>query len=126
LELALETTPLLDGGDDQALGDRQREILAERLIALPGERREITAFLQAIDQAGGAQDEVDKELAHVHPTWTEAQVVSHRAALIGRLRDLQVIDVSTDAGITAVEPGPANAKFRDQLRAMEALEDRTV
>ncbi len=126
LELALETTPLLDSGDDQPLSDRQREILAERLLTLPGERREITAFLQAVDKRGGVQDEVDKELAHAHPAWTEAQVVSHRAALIGRLRDLQVIDVSTDAGITVIEPGPANTKFRDQLRATEAPEDRTV
>jgi hypothetical protein len=126
LELALETTPLLDGGDDQPLSNRQREILAERLLTLPGERREITAFLQAIDKTGGAQDEVDKELAHAHPTWTEAQVVSHRAALIGRLRDLQVIDVSTDAALTVIEPGPANTKFRDQLRATKAPEDRTM
>jgi hypothetical protein len=126
LELALESTPLLDAGDDQPLSDRQREILAERLLALQGERREITEFLQAIDKTGGAQEEVDKELAREHPTWTEASVVSHRAALIGRLRDLQVIDVSTETGITVIEPGPANAKFRDQLRATTALEDRTV
>jgi hypothetical protein len=126
LELALETTPLLDGQDDQPLSDRQREILSERLLTLPGERREITAFLQAIDKTGGEQDEVDKELTHAHPTWTEAQVVSHRAALIGRLRDLQIIDVRTDAGITVIEPGPANSKFRDQIRATETLEDRTV
>jgi hypothetical protein len=124
LALAREMTPLLDGEGDEPFGDRQREILAECLIALPGERREIAAFLQAIAKTGGVQDDVDKEIAHAHPGWTEAQVVSHRAALIGRLRDLKVIDVTTDAGTTIIEPGPADAGFRGQLRATEALDNR--
>ncbi len=120
-ELAQELTPLLDGGDGEVLGRRQREIIASRLLSLPGERREIASFLRAVDETGGMQDQVDKQVAHAHPAWSEAQAVSHRAAMIGRLRDLQVLDVTTNANsATVIVPGPADAKFRDQLRAAEA------
>jgi hypothetical protein len=40
------------------------------------------------------QTEVDRLIGAAHPGWTEAQVVSHRAALIGRLRDLGMVDVT--------------------------------
>ena len=97
VELATALIPALDGGGIELLGTEHREVLAHQLLALPGEKAEIAAFLDAVDDSDGVQDDVDKRVAHDHKQWTEAQVVSHRAAMLGRLRDLGVLDVDPDA-----------------------------
>ena len=90
--------PAIDepGGVD-LLSIDHREILAHALVAIPNELVEIRHFLIAVEQSSGAQDEVDKRLDADHD-WTEAQVVSHRAAMVGRLRDIQVVDVEVFPG----------------------------
>jgi len=77
----------------ELLNEEHMQILAQAITNMPGERAEIELFLGAIERASGSQDEVDKELAQVHEDWSEAQVVSHRAAMVGRLRDIRVIEV---------------------------------
>ena len=72
-----------------------RDILARAIVDIPDELLEIQRFLAAVERSSGLQDDVDRQLAADHAQWTEAQVVSHRAALVGRLRDLQVIDVDS-------------------------------
>lgn len=114
--LATGTIPVLDDDSDDVLLEPQRTVLAERLVSLPGERAEIMAFLDAVDATGGAQDEVDKHVGHRHPQWTDAQLVSNRAAMIGRLRDLLVVDVDPQPGAkTVIVPGPAHQRFRELL-----------
>lgn len=102
---------------------RQRELISEAVVRIPGERSEITQFVGALQETRGVQDDIDRELAKCHTSWSEAQVVSHRAAMVGRLRDLEVIDV---------EPGPktiiiegSNFKFfTDLLTTSQGLEGR--
>lgn len=114
--LATGTIPVLDDDSDDLLLEPHRTVLAERLVSLPGERAEIMAFLDAVDATGGAQDEVDKHVGHRHPQWTDAQLVSSRAAMIGRLRDLLVVDVDPQPGAkTLIVPGPAHQSFRELL-----------
>lgn len=92
-----------DGGVD-VLSDAHRSILSEAIVQIPGESIEIRQFLDALDAGCGLQDDVDQKLQAGHHTWSEAQVVSHRAAMVGRLRDLDVIDVETlpEAKVTIV------------------------
>jgi len=109
------TVPAIDepGGVDLLIDDH-RAILADALAELPGERVEIEKFLVAVNRSSGAQDAVDKQLASEHEDWSEAQVVSHRAAMVGRLRDLQVIDID------ALPNGKARlfpARFFDKFTA---------
>jgi hypothetical protein len=93
-EFASAASPAIDDADGvDLLSDEHRKILSEAIIRIPGEFAEIKQFLEAMKNVSGSQDEMDKELGVVHKGWSEAQVVSHRAAMVGRLRDLLVIDV---------------------------------
>ncbi|MHB8555834.1 MAG: hypothetical protein ACYDCB_09305, partial [Candidatus Dormibacteria bacterium] len=94
---ATAPSPAIDESDGvDLLGYEHRHLLAEAIIHIPGEFVEIKQFLAAVENASGSQDGIDKELGVLHQSWSEAQVVSHRAAIVGRLRDLAVIDVITD------------------------------
>lgn len=116
VELATAVTPAIDGDGIELLGEHHRSVLARQLLALPGERAEIAAFLEAVDQSDGSQDDVDKRVAHAHKQWSEAQVVSHRAAMLGRLRDLDVLEIDPDAGDeTRLIAGPGAEDFRSLL-----------
>lgn len=105
-----------DSGGVDLLGDDHRRLLSEAIVRIPGELAEIKQFLAAVDNTSGSQDEIDKELGVLHQTWSEAQVVSHRAAIVGRLRDLTVIDVETDPK-TIIVPGVGHAAFTKLLSA---------
>ncbi len=79
-------SPAIDQpGQVDLLSRDHQNILSEAIIRMPGEVLEIKEFLDAMERASGSQDEVDKNLGVAHPGWSEAQVVSHRAAMVGRL-----------------------------------------
>jgi hypothetical protein len=119
LEIAADKTPLLgETGDDSLLSDRQCELFREALLSLPGERSELRLFLDAIAKSGGDQAGVDDLIQQAHPTWTGAQVISHRAAMIGRLRDVGLVDaMAGQAGhevLVVLEPH--SKSFREALK----------
>ena len=94
--MAIERIPVLDDADGiDLLTDQLRRLLAESLTHIDGEVKEIRLFLDAMTQVHGVQDGIDRCLSKAHDDWSDAQVVSHRAAMIGRLRDLAVVDVET-------------------------------
>ncbi|MDQ3728777.1 MAG: hypothetical protein M3355_04235 [Actinomycetota bacterium] len=99
--LGATKTPLLDA-DDGLLATEQQAALRGALLANVSERHEIASFLAAVTATGGIQSLVDASISESHQTWSEAQVVAHRAALTGRLRDIDVIDIGIDD--TANEP----------------------
>ena len=118
LDIALEKTPLLgEIGDGGVLSDRQCDLFREALLSLPGERWELQLFLEALQKSGGEQVGIDELIHQAHSTWTEAQVIAHRAAMIGRLRDVGVIDVvpggSGDGTLAMVESHSKD--FREAL-----------
>lgn len=114
---ACSTSPAIDDPDGvDLLGSDQRKILSKAIIHIPGELIEINQFLAAVERASGSQDAVDKELGFSHHSWSEAQVVSHRAAMVGRLRDLAVIDVETGPK-TIIVHGTGHAEFMEHLSA---------
>jgi hypothetical protein len=94
IELAGEKTPVLGEGGDGLLSARQQELLQEGLSRMSGERQELALFFQSVRLGRGVQNDVDRMILEAHDGWTEAQVVSHRAALVGRLRDLGLVEVS--------------------------------
>jgi hypothetical protein len=96
LAIAGAKTPMLGEVDGELLlSERQCELFREALLALPGEREELRVFFRGVAGGGGGQGAIDRIVQQAHPAWTEAQVVSHRAAMVGRLRDVGVIDVTT-------------------------------
>ena len=116
-EFAIAESPAIDesGGVD-LFSDVHRSLLAAAIVHIPGEVVELKQFLTAVDSASGVQDGLDRKLAALHQTWSEAQVVSHRAAIVGRLRDLAVIDLETDQR-SMIVPGVGYAAFIDLLSA---------
>lgn len=114
---ALVATEAIPAVDEVAAIDlftgRQRQIVSEAVVRIPGERAEIVLFIEALRDTEGVQDDIDKKLAKCHSAWTEAQVVSHRAAMVGRLRDLEIIDVQPGPKTIIVEG--ANLQFFNNL-----------
>jgi len=103
----------------ELLSRDHREILAQALMVIPDELVEIQRFLSALMQSSGAPDEIDRLIAADHK-WSDAQVVSHRAAMVGRLRDLQVVDVEV------LPAGRAQIVRASQFEDFGALVSRTM
>jgi hypothetical protein len=102
--IAGEVIPAIDlQGEVDLMTPALRRLFSESIVQIPGEVEEIRMFLQAVAEVQGAQDQVDLQISASHPNWSEAQVVSHRAAMIGRLRDLAVIDVETQPRTRIIE-----------------------
>lgn len=98
--LALAPSPLLDGAPGETLSDEEREIFVEQIHRAPGERQAVREFLELILRANGSQPSVDEMLAALHPAWSENRTIAQRAALIGRLGELRMLD-ATGRGTSA-------------------------
>jgi hypothetical protein len=96
LELARAPSPLLEECSGWTLGTEQQAILRRCILAMPGELMEVAFFLKALGRAGGSSEEIDRSAQERHPEWTANRLVAHRAALIGRLRELGVIELVPD------------------------------
>jgi hypothetical protein len=92
-ELAMAPNPLLGETSGRVLGTDQQKILAEALVHTPGERGEVAAFARAVSKSGGRQADVDRRMQDLHADWSLNRVVSNRAAMLGRLRDLDLVTV---------------------------------
>ena len=116
---ATALSPAIDESTGVALlSDQHRDLLAEAVVHIPGELLEVDHFLSAVERTSGFQDDIDKALGVRHNAWSEAQVVSHRAAIVGRLRDLAVIDIETDPK-TVIVPGPRHTAFLKLISAAQ-------
>jgi hypothetical protein len=92
-ELAMAPNPLLGETSGRVLGAEQQQILASALVQAPGERAAAAAFVEAVSKSGGRQADVDRLMQKLHADWSENRVVSNRAAMLGRLRDLDLVTV---------------------------------
>ena len=116
VRFALLPIPSIDEPGEMILTEAHQDILASAIAGFPAERKEVAAFLAAVERNNGDQDAVDLELRNDHAAWTDAQVVSHRAAMIGRLRDLGAVDVNAmPAGKSRVVAGPRSTQMRRLL-----------
>ena len=99
-ELASAPSPVLDGGEGTLSSDEIR-ILRERLVHAPPEQRAVAEFVEAVKRAGGAQPRIDELLGAWHSDWSADQAAAQRSAMIGRLEELGMVEV-TGRGTKAV------------------------
>lgn len=92
-ELAAAISPVLDGGEG-TLSTAEAEIFRHRLLEAPPERAAISEFLGAVRRAAGAQPRIDELLATWRTDWSADQAAAQRSAMIGRLEELGVLDVT--------------------------------
>jgi len=111
--LATAPSPTLDGAEGLTFSMEEAAILRRQVLDAPGEREAVREFLQIVKRAAGSQLRIDELLAARYPDWTETLTVAHRSALIGRLSDLDVVEVTGR--------GP-NAKLRLLAHAEEFWE----
>ena len=93
-ELAQSPNPVLDQepAGEQILSDPERTLLARALASNPTELDAILSFSETINSAEGLQSAVDRDLMTTRD-WSHDQAAAYRAAMIGRLHDLELAHV---------------------------------
>lgn len=92
--LAIAPSPLMDGADGVTLSREEAAILLGCVLRAPGERDAVTEFLQTVKRAAGHQPRIDELLAARYPDWTETLTIAHRSALIGRVSELGLLEIT--------------------------------
>jgi hypothetical protein len=92
--MASAPNPVLDGTEESGvLGNEEREFFLEAIRGNAAEVAAVAEFGDLVDLVAGEQQAVDARLQKLHTGWSQAQAVSHRAAMIGRLSDLALAEV---------------------------------
>lgn len=90
-QLAMMPSPILGECDGETLSSLEAELLTKLLLAVPRERSVVREFLALVRRAGGVQARLDELMAARESAKSADLVVAERAALVGRLVDLQLI-----------------------------------
>jgi hypothetical protein len=90
--LGVEASPLLGECEGSTLSEAERRLFLRRIAASPGEEHAIREVLRIIKRAAGNQQRVDELVSLAHTDWTPTLAVSHRAAIVGRTRELGLVD----------------------------------
>ena len=112
--LALAPNPLIgeEHEGEGTMSPEQRTQLRHLLRSgSKGELEEVQTFVEAVAD-GRSQESVDAVIRSRHPAWTENHIQAHRAALVGRLRELDVVLVDGRGGDAWMSPGPAANEFK--------------
>lgn len=91
---AVAPNPILDQRSvraQQVLSDEERGILVRALAGNVEESEAIRDFERLVRATGGEQTALDAALQEANG-WSSAQAVAHRAAMLGRLRDMGVAE----------------------------------
>lgn len=91
--LGIEASPLLGECEGSTLSDAERKIFLRRIANSPGESQAIREVLRTIKRAAGNQQRVDELISLAHADWTPTFAISHRAAIVGRTRELGLVDL---------------------------------
>ncbi len=91
-ELAGALSPLTHAGE-RTLSADEIEIFARRLRAATDEAMAIGEFLGSVRHVAGVQTNLDALLATRHPDWSANRASAERAAMLGRLGELGVLEV---------------------------------
>jgi hypothetical protein len=94
-QLAMAENPLLDtpGEADGVLSEEERDLFLAAIRANVSEAGEVREFVQLVHDHAGRQADVDASLGARHDGWSNAQAVAQRAAMVGRLHDLGLVEV---------------------------------
>jgi len=91
--LGIEASPLLGECEGATLSDAERRVFLQRIASSPGESHAIRELLRIIKRAAGNQQRVDELVSLAHAEWTPTLAISHRAAIVGRTRELGLVDL---------------------------------
>jgi hypothetical protein len=92
-DFAAAPSPVLDGGEG-TLSSAEIDILRERLFESLTEGTSISEFARAVRRAAGVQPRIDELLGAWHADWTTDHVEAQRSAMIGRLEELGLVEVT--------------------------------
>lgn len=94
-ELATCESPIVDNVAHKhgRVSEKAIQILKQAISSNPAELELMTTFLEAVSRHSGRQAQVDGELAQ-RMDWSPDVAASTRAAVVGRLRDLNVVEVN--------------------------------
>jgi hypothetical protein len=122
--LAVAPSPLLGEVNGLRFSPEESAIMREAVRRAPRELELVEEFLSLVREAEGRQTAIDALLARRHSEWTSDLVTAHRSAMLGRLADLNVLEVSgrgPSATITLLE---AAREFSDAAATEETSEER--
>ena len=86
------------GESDELLTGRQQSEFIEALVAMGGEWAEISRFLEATS-SGPSIAQLEETIQRHYQDWSPAQVTAQRAALLGRLYQLGLVEMITDGDL---------------------------
>lgn len=92
-KLGIEASPLLGECVGSTLSEAERKLLLLRVTSASGETRAIQEVLRIVKRAAGKQQRVDELISLAHTEWTTTLAISHRAAVVGRIRELGLMDL---------------------------------
>lgn len=104
-------------GGTAALGTEARDALSDALLGNPAEVREMAYLFEAVGRSEGPQGDIDEVLRAVHDEWSEGMVASNRAAMVGRLRDLGVLEVEGRGPRARVQVTASGRPFAEKVLA---------
>jgi hypothetical protein len=92
--LAAALSPLLGEIQGSRLSENEAKILRGAVLRAPGELAAVQEFVRLVARSGGFQSRLDELIAAQHADWTNDLAVAHRSAMLGRLSDLSVLEVT--------------------------------
>ena len=111
--LGTESSPLIDGVAGRSLSAAEQTILLEQLQKASRELALVREFLGFAAVGRGIPAIVDEFLADSHPEWGN-DVASWRSAMLGRLRELDVVQVEGRAAKTRIKLLPVGMGLLEQ------------
>jgi hypothetical protein len=116
--LAAAPSPLLGESEGLRFSPAEGAIMREAVCRAPGELTQVVEFIALVREASGSQTALDELLAARHPEWTRDLATAHRSAMLGRLADLEILEVTgrgPKANITLLEAAEefGAAEFND-------------
>jgi hypothetical protein len=117
VELAMAPSLILDGDtkSDRTLHPKQQSILRDAIREIPGERAAVREFFNVVEMTGGHQHRVDQELAVRSGGAMSTQVKVHRAAMVGRLRDLGDLEIEEEEVGPLIRMTDSGMSFSEEL-----------
>lgn len=103
----------LTGETDQGIllsPDEAAELRARSCDA-GAEVKAIREFLRDVRRSNGSQTRVDEMLNQQYPDWNQQQVIAQRAAMVGRLSDIDVVQVDGRGANAVIRLLPAAQEF---------------
>jgi len=101
VNLARAPSSLMGETEGGSCSAEQQSLLCQAIRGMPEEFAAVKHFAEAVRNANGHQPAVDRRLSLHHKNWSPNLVAAHRAAMVGRLRDLGLLEV-TGRGTKAV------------------------